>query len=327
MRLRAQMVSTIRGVMEEAGFLEIETPILFKPTPEGARDFLVRSRLQPGRFFALPQSPQIAKQLLVISGFERYYQIAACFRDEDLRADRVQEITQLDVELAFPEHELIYGLMERMVQTVWRECIDVELEIPFQRMRFEEADRRFGNDKPDLRFGLEIEDATESTRGSEFGVFGEAEAVRFLRVPKELSRSELAELEEFAKQWGAKGLAYLVYGEDGHVRSPIPKFLSEGELEALRSEPGTTLLFAADSWAATSRVLAPLRLHLGERLGLVDHEAWSWLWITDFPMFDWSEEDGRWAAKHHPFTRPAPGWEDRFDQDPEHAIADAYDLI
>ena len=233
-RLRGRMVGTIRRVMEDAGFVDIQTPILWKPTPEGARDFLVPARLQRGKFYALPQSPQIAKQLLVISGFERYYQIAICFRDEDLRADRVQEITQLDVEMAFPDQEFLFGLMERMISTVWRECVGVELETPFPRLTYEEADRRFGSDKPDLRFGLEIEDATGVTRGSEFGVFAGAEAVRFLRVPQELSRRELDELEEFAKQWGAKGLAYLVYDEEGEVRSPIAKFLSEAELEAFR---------------------------------------------------------------------------------------------
>jgi aspartyl-tRNA synthetase len=326
-RMRGQMIGTIRRVMEEAGFVDIQTPLLWKPTPEGARDFLVPSRLHQGRFFALPQSPQIAKQLLVIAGFERYYQIAACFRDEDLRADRVQEITQLDVEMAFPDEGLIFALMERMVQSVWRECIGVELEIPFPQMTHAEADRRFGSDKPDLRFGLEIEDATEPTRGSEFGVFAKAEAVRFLRVPQELSRRELEELETFARQWGAKGLAYLVYGADGEVRSPIAKFLSEPELTALRSDPGTTLLFAADTWAATTRVLGPLRVRFGEQLGLIDEETSSWVWITDFPLFDWSEEEGRWGAVHHPFTRPLPEWEDRFDEDPAHAIAHAYDLI
>src|SRR5439155_9545337 len=187
-RLRGRMVGTIRRVMEEADFVDIQTPILWKPTPEGARDFLVPSRLQPGRFFALPQSPQIAKQLLVISGFERYYQIATCFRDEDLRADRVQEITQLDVETAFPDQELLFGLMERMIATVWRECIGVELETPFPRLTYAEADHRFGSDKPYLRFGLELEDATGLTRSSQFGVFAGAETVRFLRVPQELSR-------------------------------------------------------------------------------------------------------------------------------------------
>jgi aspartyl-tRNA synthetase len=326
-RLRAQMVAAIRRVMEEAGFVDIQTPILFKPTPEGARDFVVPSRLQPGRFFALPQSPQLLKQLLVISGFERYYQIAICFRDEDLRADRVQEITQLDVELAFPDVELIHALMERMIQTVWRECIGVELATPFPRLTHAEAMLRYGSDKPDLRFGLEIEDATEVTRGSEFGVFANAEAVRFLRVPQELSRADLARLEELAKEWGAKGLAYLVCGEDGDVRSPIAKFLSERELEAFRPEPGSTVLFGADSPAMVARVLGALRTHLGGTLGLIDEDAWSWLWVTNFPMFEWDEDEQGWSAVHHPFTRPTPDWEERFDEEPGHAVALAYDLI
>jgi aspartyl-tRNA synthetase len=325
--LRAGMVSSIRRTMEEAGFLEIETPILFKPTPEGARDFVVPSRLQPGRFFALPQSPQILKQLLVIAGFDRYFQIARCFRDEDLRADRVQEITQLDVEMAFPDREFILELMERMIQSVWRDTIGVELETPFPRLTWEEADRRFGSDKPDLRFGLELEDATEVTRGSEFEVFANAACVRFLRVPQEYSRAQLERLEEVAKEWGAKGLAYLVYDETGEVRSPIAKFLSEEELAVFRSEPGSTVLFGADDPVAVSRVLGQLRLHIGRELGLIDEGAWNWLWVTDFPMFEWKEEDERWAAVHHPFTRPTPEWEERFDQDPANARAYAYDLI
>jgi aspartyl-tRNA synthetase len=325
--LRAQMVSVIRRTMEEAGFLEIETPILFKPTPEGARDFVVPSRLQLGRFFALPQSPQILKQLLVIAGFDRYFQIARCFRDEDLRADRVQEITQLDVEMAFPDRELLFLLMERMVQAVWRETIGVELETPFPRLTWEEADRRFGSDKPDLRFGLELEDATELTRGSQFGVFANAPAVRFLRVPQEFSRAELERLEEFAKEWGAKGLAYLVYDETGEVRSPIAKFLSEEELAVFRSEPGSSVLFGADDPAMVSRVLGQLRLHLGRELGLIDEDAWSWLWVTDFPMFEWKDEEQRWGAMHHPFTRPTSEWEERFDEEPADARAYAYDLV
>jgi aspartyl-tRNA synthetase len=325
--LRARLVSTIRQMMEEAGFMEIETPILFKPTPEGARDFVVPSRLQPGRFFALPQSPQILKQLLVIAGFDRYYQIARCFRDEDLRADRVQEITQLDVEMGFPDREFLFDLMERMLQEVWRETIDVELEIPFPRLTWDEADRRFGSDKPDLRFGLELEEATELTRGSEFGVFAGAPCVRFLRVPQAYSRAELERLEAFAKEWGAKGLAYLVFDESGEVRSPIAKFLSEEELAAFRGEPGSTVLFAADEPERVSRVLGALRLHLGRELGLIDEEAWRFVWITDFPMFEWSEEDGKWAARHHPFTRPAPEFEETFDQYPGSALAYAYDLV
>jgi aspartyl-tRNA synthetase len=325
-RLRGQMVGAIRRIMENAGFVDIQTPILWKPTPEGARDFLVPSRLQPGRFYALPQSPQIAKQLLVISGFERYYQIAICFRDEDLRADRVQEITQLDVEMAFPDLEFLLGLMESMITTVWRECIGVELETPFPRMTYAEADRRFGSDKPDLRFDLEIEDATEATRGSTFGVFAGAETVRFLRAPKTFSRSELAELEELAKQWGAKGLAYLVVDESGEIRSPIAKFLSPEELAAFAGRPGETLLFAADTWPMTSRVLGALRVHLGESLGLIERE-WAWLWITDFPMFEYDEDEKRWGAVHHPFTRPTAEWEERFDAEPGKALALAYDLI
>jgi aspartyl-tRNA synthetase len=324
--LRARMVSTIRRVMEEAGFLDIQTPILFKPTPEGARDFVVPSRLQPGRFYALPQSPQILKQLLIMGGFDRYYQIAICFRDEDLRADRVQEITQLDVEMAFPDQEFIIELMERMIQLVWRECIDVELAAPFPRMVYEDAILRYGTDKPDLRFGLEIEDGTEVTRGSEFNVFADAAAVRFLRAPKAFSRAELDRLEALAKEWGAKGLAYIVW-EDGEARSPIVKFLSEPELEAFRSEPGTTVLFCADDPSVVARVLGNLRLHLGDELGLVDEDAFAWVWITDFPMFDWSEEEQRWQAQHHPFTRPAPGWENSFDQEPAAARAYQYDLV
>ena len=325
-RLRARMVSIIRRVMEEAGFLDIQTPILFKPTPEGARDFIVPSRLQPGRFYALPQSPQILKQLLVIAGFDRYYQIAVCFRDEDLRADRVQEITQLDVEMAFPDEELIVGLMERMIHAIWRECLDVELTIPFRRMSYDDAMLRFGTDKPDLRLGLEIEDATELTRASEFKVFAEAPAVRFLRAPRPLSRAELDRLEAVAKEWGAKGLAYLVYESD-EPRSPIAKFLSAEELEALHGGPGETLLFVADEPTMCARVLGNLRLELGRELGLLDEEAFEWVWINGFPMFEWSEEEGRWQAQHHPFTRPAPGWEERFDAEPSQAKAYQYDLV
>jgi len=325
--LRSRMVSAIRRTMEEGGFLEIETPILFKPTPEGARDFIVPSRLQPGRFFALPQSPQILKQLLVIAGFDRYFQIARCFRDEDLRADRVQEITQLDVEMAFPDREFLFALMERMTQAVWKDCLGVELETPFSRLTWAEADARYGSDKPDLRFGLELEDATEITRSSQFGVFAGAPSVRFIRVPQAFSRAELERLEAVAKEWGAKGLAYLVWDEEGEVRSPIAKFLSEDELAFFRCEPGSSVLFVADEPAMVSRVLGALRLHLGRELGLIDEEDWNWVWVTDFPMFEWSEEDGRWAAVHHPFTRPAPGFEETFDQDPAGALANAYDLI
>ena len=325
-RLRAQMVGIIRRTMEEAGFLDIQTPILFKPTPEGARDFVVPSRLQPGRFYALPQSPQILKQLTMVAGFDRYYQIAICFRDEDLRADRVQEITQLDVEMSFPDQELLFELMEQMYARIWRECLGIAIETPFVRLTYEEADRRFGSDKPDTRFALELEDATEATRGSEFGVFAGAEAVRFLRVPKAFSRGELAKLEELAKEWGAKGLAYLVF-DGGEVRSPIAKFLSEAELAAFAGKDGETLLFAADVQEATSRVLGALRLHLGREVDLIRDDDFTFLWVTDFPMFRREEESGRWAAEHHPFTRPTKEWEGRFHTEPKEALAHAYDLI
>jgi aspartyl-tRNA synthetase len=326
-RLRAQMVGVIRREMEAAGFLDIQTPILFKPTPEGARDFIVPSRLHNGRFYALPQSPQILKQLTMVAGFDRYYQIAICFRDEDLRADRVQEITQLDVEMSFPDQEELFALMERTFAAIWRECLGVEIETPWPRLTFAEADRRFGSDKPDLRFGLEIEDATAVTRGSQFDVFANAPAVRFLRVPQAYSRSDLQRLEDVAKEWGAKGLAYLVYDEEGEVRSPIAKFLSEPELEAFRSEPGTTVLFAADEWPLTSRVLGALRTQLGRELELVDDSAFRFCWVTDFPMFEWDEDVQRWTYVHHPFTRPAKEWEERFAETPGEAVAQAYDLI
>jgi aspartyl-tRNA synthetase len=327
LQLRARMVGIIRRHMEGAGFLDIQTPLLYKSTPEGARDFVVPSRLHKGTFFALPQSPQLLKQLLMISGFDRYYQIAICFRDEDLRADRVQEITQLDVEMAFPDRELLFRLMEEMFAEIWRECLGVEIETPWPRMTFAEADRRFGSDKPDTRFALELEDATEATRGSAFGVFAQAEAVRFLRVPRTFSRTELGALEEIAKERGAKGLAYLIRDESEELRSPIAKFLSEDELTALGPAPGETLLFAADTWEGTSRVLGHLRLHLGRELGLFDDDAFTFLWVTDFPMFGWDEEEGRWGAIHHPFTRPTDEWRDRFDEDPGHALAYAYDII
>ncbi|MBA2360430.1 MAG: aspartate--tRNA ligase [Actinobacteria bacterium] len=325
-RIRAQLVSIIRQEMESEGFVDIETPIMAKPTPEGARDFLVPTRLQKGRFFALPQSPQIYKQLLVISGFERYYQIARCFRDEDLRADRLQELTQLDVELAFPDAEFIFALMERIVLRIWRECIGVDLETPFRRMSWQEAELRFGSDKPDLRFDLEIQEATELTRGSEFGVFANAEAVRYLSVPKELSRAEIQKLEDMAKPWGAKGLAYIVFRADGEVASPIAKFLSERELSALR-EAGTTALFVADTPKMASKVLGLLRLHLGRELDLIDRGAWEFLWVTPMPLLEWNEDEGRWTAQHHPFTRPADESLPLLDSDPGAASAVAYDLV
>jgi aspartyl-tRNA synthetase len=325
-RTRAKLTSIIRREMERDGFVDVETPIMGKPTPEGARDFLVPTRLQPGRFFALPQSPQIYKQLLVISGFERYYQIARCFRDEDLRADRLQELTQLDVEMAFPDLDYLFALVERIVVAVWRECLGIELETPFPRIAWDDADRRYGSDKPDLRFELEIEDATEASRGSEFGVFAQAEAVRYVSVPRELSRGDVAKLEDLAKGWGAKGLAYIVFRAGGDVSSPIAKFLSPEFLDAVGS-PGTTAVFAAGDAGEVSRTLGFLRLHLGRELGLVDQTAWRFAWITDFPMLKWDPDLERWDAEHHPFTRPTEESLPLLDTDPARARAIAYDLV
>jgi aspartyl-tRNA synthetase len=327
LRLSATVVAAIRRFMDSEGFVDVWTPNLTKATPEGARDFVVPVRLQPGKFFALPQSPQLFKQILMVSGFDRYYQIAVCFRDEDLRADRQFEFRQLDLELAFPTREDVFRVLEGAVCASFEALGRTPPERPFRRLPYEEAMLRFGSDKPDLRFGLEIEDATEATRGSEFGVFANAPVVRFLRAPREFSRAELQRLEEFAKEWGAKGLAYLVYGADRDVRSPIAKFLSERELEAFRGEPGTTALFAADTKAGVERVLGALRSHLGAELGLIDESRDEFAWIVDFPLFEWKEDEQRWTFSHHPFTGMLPGHEDLIESDPARAVSLAYDLV
>jgi aspartyl-tRNA synthetase len=325
-RIRAQLVRIIREEMERERFVDIETPILWKPTPEGARDFLVPARLQQGKFYALPQSPQIAKQLLVISGFERYYQIARCFRDEDPRADRLQELTQLDVEMAFPDREFIFGLMERIVERIWRECIGVQLSTPFERMKYDEAMLRYGIDRPDLRFGMEIQEATRATRESDFGVFANAPIVRYIAVPKEFSRSELQALETQAQSWGAKGLAYIVFRADGEVSSPIAKFLGDELLEEWR-QPGHTLLFVADEERIVAKVLGLLRLQLGRELDLVDESRWEFRWIVDMPAAELDEQTGTWHAAHHPFTRPTDDTVEFLKTDPSRARAVAYDLV
>ena len=327
LRLSGTAISAIRRYMESRGFLDVWTPLLTKATPEGARDFVVPVRLQPGKFFALPQSPQLFKQVLMVAGLDRYYQIATCLRDEDLRADRQFEHRQLDVEMAFPVREDVWDVIEGAV------CASIEAlgreppARPFRRMTWQEASDRYGSDKPDLRFGLEIEDATELTRGSEFGVFAKAPAVRFVRVPQELSRSELDRLEGFAKEWGAKGLAYLVFDEEGEVRSPIAKFLSEDELAHFRGEPASTVLFGADEPARVARVLGALRLHLGRELGLVDQTRDEFLWVTDFPLFEWVEDENRWNSEHHPFTGVRPGDEDLLEKDPGKVVSQSYDLV
>jgi aspartyl-tRNA synthetase len=327
LRLSATVIAAIRRSMESQGFVDIWTPSMTKGTPEGARDFLVPVRLQPGRFFALAQSPQLFKQLFMISGFDRYYQIATCWRDEDLRADRQFEFRQLDIELAFPEREDVLNVLESAVVASF-EALGREPPVrPFPRLSWHEAMLRFGSDKPDLRFGLEIQEATEVTRGSEFGVFANAPAVRFLVAPRAFSRAELERLETVAKEWGAKGLAYLVVDESGEVRSPIAKFLSERELQAFGAEPGSTVLFAAGDEPQVARVLGGLRTHLGRELELPDRTREAFLWILDFPLFEWDEDEQRWTFVHHPFTGIVPGHEELMEKDPGAALSQAYDLV
>jgi aspartyl-tRNA synthetase len=326
LRLSATVVSAIRRYMESRGFVDIWTPNLTKATPEGARDFLVPVRLQPGRFFALPQSPQLFKQTLMVAGFDRYYQIATCFRDEDLRADRQFEFRQLDVELAFPSRDEVLEVIEGAVAASFEALGREPPPRPFARLSWSEAMARFGSDKPDLRFGLEIHDATETTRASEFAVFAGAPAVRFLRVPQELSRAELGRLEDYARGLGAKGLAYLVFDEEGEARSPIAKFLSRDELAAFGAEPATSVLFAADDPATAARVLGTLRAHLARELELVEDRN-SFLWITDFPLFEWSEDERGWRPAHHPFTGVRPGDEGLIETDPGAVLSEAYDLV
>jgi aspartyl-tRNA synthetase len=327
LRLSATAIAAIRRYMDAQGFVDIWTPNLTKATPEGARDFLVPVRRQPGRFFALPQSPQLFKQILMVSGFGRYYQIATCFRDEDLRADRQFEFHQLDVELAFPTRDDVLNVLEGAVVAAFEALQREPPPRPFPRLPYGEAIPRFGSDKPDLRFGLEIQEATEATRSSNFKVFGDAAAVGFITVPQELSRADLSRLEEVAREWGAKGLAYIVYGEDGQPRSPILKFLSEEELAVFRAEPGSTVLFGADESALVARVLGALRLQLGHELGLIDKSRDVLLWVTDFPLFEWSEDEQRWTFSHHPFTGVAPGHEELIERDPGAALSQAYDLV
>ena len=327
LRLNHTAIAAIRRVMEERGFVDVWTPSMTRGTPEGARDFLVPVRLQPGKFFALAQSPQLFKQLCMIGGLDRYYQIATCWRDEDLRADRQFEFRQLDLEMAFVDRDDVLDVLEACVVGAFEATGKEPPARPFPRLSYAEAMRRFGSDKPDLRYGLEIEDATEVTRGSEFGVFAGADAVRLLRAPRAFSRAEVARLEEIAKEWGAKGLAYLVGDESGEVRSPIAKFLSERELAELGPEPGTTVLFAAADEETTARVLGGLRAHLGRELALADPEAQVFHWVVDFPLFERDETGGGWTFMHHPFTAAVPGDEERVESDPGSVLGQHYDLI
>jgi len=326
LRLSHVVIGSIRRTMDELGFIDVWTPSMTKGTPEGARDFLVPVRLQPGRFFALAQSPQLFKQLCMIGGLDRYYQIATCWRDEDLRADRQFEFRQLDLEMAFVDREAVLDVLERCIVGAFEAVGREPPQRPFPRLSYADAMRRFGSDKPDLRYGLEIHDATELTRGSQFGVFASAPVVRFLVAPKEFSRTELARLEDVAKEWGAKGLAYIVYDEAGDVRSPVAKFLSEDEIAAFESEPGTTLLFAAADEQTVTRVLGGLRTHLGRDLELTG-TADVFHWVLDFPLFERDETTGQWTFLHHPFTAPILGDDDLVESDPGGALSQHYDLI
>jgi aspartyl-tRNA synthetase len=327
LRLASTVTSAIRRRMEALGFVDFWTPALTRTAPEGARDFVVPVRLQPGKFFALAQSPQLYKQLSVIGGIDRYYQIATCWRDEDLRADRQFEFRQLDLELAFAERDDVLEVLEEAVSASFEALEREPPPRPFPRLSWQEVIDRFGSDKPDVRFGLHLQDATEATRGSEFGVFASAPAVRYLVVPRAFTRAELERLELLAKEAGAKGLAYLVHGEDGEVRSPIAKFLSPAELELFRAEPGSTVLFAADEPNAASEALGALRTHLGRELSLADETVDDFLWVLDFPLFKRDEDTGGWTFMHHPFTAPVEGHEHLIATDPASALSQHYDLI
>jgi aspartyl-tRNA synthetase len=326
LRLSHTVVNAIRRTMDELGFVDVWTPSMTKGTPEGARDFVVPVRLQPGRFFALAQSPQLFKQICMVGGLDRYYQIATCWRDEDLRADRQFEFRQLDLEMSFVEREDVLDVLERCVVASFEAVGREPPPTPFPRLQFADVMRRYGSDKPDLRFELEIEDATEVTRGSQFGVFANAPVVRYVVAPRAFSRAELARLEEIAKEWGAKGLAYLV-NEGGELRSPIAKFLSPDELAAVQPEPGATALFAAADEETVTRVLGGLRTHLGRELELADPERQEFAWTLDFPLFEQHEESEGWTFVHHPFTAPIAGDEDRLASDPPGVVGQHYDLI
>ena len=347
---RHQVIKASRDFLDENGFLEIETPFLTKSTPEGARDYLVPSRVNPGKFYALPQSPQLFKQLLMVSGMERYFQIVRCFRDEDLRADRQPEFTQIDVEMSFVEVEDVLSSMEGMLDYVMKQVKDEEekfyihkkipnIKVPFPRLTWQEAMSRYGTDKPDTRFGLELVDICEIVKDCGFKVF--AETIKKGGIVKGLnakgcagfSRSELDALEEQAKKLGAKGLAYIILGRDG-MKSPILKFFSEHEIneivKALKGETGDILFFSADKSDVANGVLGEIRLELGKKLKLIDPALFNFVWITDFPLLEYSDSAKRWVSRHHPFTAPQGSWDDieeRFMKEPGSIKAKAYDLV
>ena len=335
--LRSQVAAKVRSVLTEEGFLEIETPILIKSTPEGARDYLVPSRVHQGKFYALPQSPQLFKQLLMCSGYDRYYQIAKCFRDEDLRADRQPEFTQIDMEMSFVDVDDVIAVNEKLIAKVFKDAIGVDVPLPIPRMTWQEAMDRFGSDKPDTRFGMELKDVSEIVRDCGFGVFtGALEnggSVRGINAEGQghMPRKKIDALVEFAKGFGAKGLAYLSVNEDGTYKSSFAKFMTEEQLKALvdamGGKPGALLLFAADKNKVVWDVLGNLRLELARNLGLLDKNQFNFLWVTEFPLLEWSEEQNRFVAMHHPFTMPMDEDLDKIDTDPGAVRAKAYDIV
>lgn len=335
--LRSKIATTMRAFMAEEGFIEIETPILCKSTPEGARDYLVPSRVHQGSFYALPQSPQLYKQLLMCSGYDRYFQIAKCFRDEDLRADRQPEFTQADMELSFVDVEDVLDVNERLIQRVCKEAIGLEVKLPLPRITWQEAMDRYGSDKPDTRFGMELVDVSEVVKDCGFGVFtGALEnggSVRGLNVKGQgaMPRKKIDALVDMAKGSGAKGLAYLCIGEDGTIKSSFTKFLTEEQvaelIRAMGGENGDLLLFAADKNNIVWGVLGQLRLELGKQLGLYDPNQFNFLWVTEFPLLEWSDEENRFMAMHHPFTMPMEEDWQYIDSDPGRVRAKAYDIV
>lgn len=335
--MKSKVMTIARQFMANEGFLEIETPMLCKSTPEGARDYLVPSRIHPGTFYALPQSPQIYKQLLMCSGYDRYFQIARCFRDEDLRADRQPEFTQMDMELSFVDVDDVIDVNERLLAKLFKEILDVDVKLPIRRMTWIEAMNRFGSDKPDLRFGMELKDISEVVKGCGFGVFtGALEnggSVRGINAKGQgaMPRKKIDALVEFAKTYGAKGLAYIAINEDGTYKSSFAKFMTEDEMNnivaALSGEPGDLLLFAADKNKVVWDTLGALRCHLAEQMGLLDKNVFEFVWITEFPLLEWSDEQNRFTAMHHPFTMPMEEDLAIIDTDPGKVRAKAYDIV
>ena len=335
--MKSKVATIARQFMADEGFLEIETPMLTKSTPEGARDYLVPSRVHPGTFYALPQSPQLFKQLLMCSGYDRYFQIARCFRDEDLRADRQPEFTQMDMELSFVDVDDVIDVNERLLAKLFKEILDLDIQLPIQRMTWQEAMDRFGSDKPDLRFGLELKDVSDIVKDCEFGVFTGALAnggtVRGINAEGQgsMPRKKIDALIEYAKTYGAKGLAYIVINEDGSYKSSFAKFMTDEQMNALVAamdgKPGDLLLFAADKTKVVWTVLGALRCHLAELMGLVDKNVYRFVWITEFPLLEWSDEENRFTAMHHPFTMPMEEDLQYIDSDPGRVRAKAYDIV